>query len=157
MIQPHFYGFAAYELYGSAAPALSITTDGVFLNGDVETLSPAPQALLDLAANLAARANVPRAVSDRQFFQALAKRGYITKSEMINALKVGDIPLPFQMVIDALAPGQLPAGMDLDDVEALVIGATSFERNHPVSQIIAATFGWSDADADEFWTFAATL
>jgi hypothetical protein len=157
MIKPHHYGFAAYELYGEAAPSITINDVGVFFTGDTDALIPAPQDLLARAAQLAAKDEVPRAVSDRQFFQALWKRNYITKAEMVAAVKVGDIPAQFQAVINALPPQLLPPGLDIDDVEVLVMGATTFERHHPVTQIIAATFGWSSDDADEFWRYAASL
>jgi hypothetical protein len=100
------------------------------------------------------------AISDRQFFQALAKPPYrlISQAEAMKAVKTGDIPAGLVKVIDqAESMGLFPEGAERFDIDILISGATSFEFRHPVSDMIALAFGWTESEKAEFWRFASTL
>lgn len=94
---------------------------------------------------------VPPVVSDRQFFQALALAGKITPAEALAAVKTGELPDAF---IDAL--GSLPTG-DAFGLEMLLSGATTFERAHPATAILAGKLGMSEEQTDRLWRDAAKL
>lgn len=90
-------------------------------------------------------------ISDRQFFQALATRGEITEAEALDAVGPGIIPPAMNALIDQLPQGQrFPARM-------LIRGATRYERQHPIADLIRGLYGWTAEQADDFWRFAATL
>lgn len=90
-------------------------------------------------------------ISDRQFFQALAIRGAITEAEALDAVGPGIIPPAMEALIDQLPEEQRFAA------RMLIRGATRYERQHPIADLIRGLYGWSVEDADEFWRFAATL
>lgn len=90
-------------------------------------------------------------ISDRQFFQALAIRGEITEAEALDAVGPGIIPPAMDALIDQLPQDQRFAA------RMLIRGATRYERQHPIADLIRGLYGWSNEDADEFWRFAATL
>ncbi|MDG3577111.1 hypothetical protein P7F60_11980 [Rhizobium sp. YJ-22] len=90
-------------------------------------------------------------ISDRQFFQALAYRGEITEAEALDAVGPGIIPPAMDALIDQLPQEQrFPARM-------LIRGATRYERQHPIADLIRGLYGWTSEQADDFWRFAATL
>lgn len=90
-------------------------------------------------------------ISDRQFFQALADRGEITEAEALDAVGPGIIPPAMDALIDQLPQEQrFPARM-------LIRGATRYERQHPIADLIRGLYGWTSDQADDFWRFAATL
>jgi hypothetical protein len=98
------------------------------------------------------------AISDRQFAHGLAKRGIITFPHALAFVKTGEIPPALQTILDDPAfIASLPAGITMDDVLLLVAGATTFERQHPVSLAIIAAFGWDATAADAFWTECLAL
>ncbi|WP_312222561.1 hypothetical protein [Rhizobium rhizoryzae] len=90
-------------------------------------------------------------ISDRQFFQALAVRGDITETEALDAVGPGIIPPAMDALIDQLPQDQRFAA------RMLIRGATRYERQHPIADLIRSLYGWSNEDADDFWRFAATL
>ncbi len=106
------------------------------------------------AAALAARtppAPVPEEISDRQFFQALAMAGLITKPEAIDAVAVGAVPAAMEAFF---------AGMSDDEEFAarmLLQGATKFERHHPLVEAFGAMNGMTPAQVDDLWRTAAAM
>lgn len=90
-------------------------------------------------------------ISDRQFFQALAIHGAITEAEALDAVGPGIIPPAMEALIDQLPEEQRFAA------RMLIRGATRYERQHPIADLIRGLYGWSVEDADKFWRFAATL
>lgn len=93
---------------------------------------------------------VPQTISDRQFFQQLAVVGIITEDQAL-ASNAAVIPAPLLAIIEAMpAEQQFAAKM-------LVSGATVFERTHPMTEAIGATYGWTSAQIDEFFRAAAVL
>lgn len=90
-------------------------------------------------------------ISDRQFFQQLAVQGVITQDEALAAVKTGSIPAALQGLINSLpADQQFGATM-------IVAGATTFQRNHPMTVAIGAAYGWNAAQIDAFFRLAAAL
>lgn len=90
-------------------------------------------------------------ISDRQFFQALAMRGEITEAEALDAVGPGIIPPAMDGLIDQLPEEQQFAA------RMLIRGATRYERQHPIADLIRGLYGWTVEQADDFWRFAATL
>ena len=84
------------------------------------------------------------AISDRQFFQALATPPFslITPAEALAAVKMGELPAALAAILDGIE-----SDADRFAAEMLLSGATVFERAHPMLVEIA----------DAFWTFAAGL
>lgn len=96
-------------------------------------------------------APVPASISDRQFFQQLAVQGIITQDEALAAVKTGAIPVALQQLINGLpAAQQFGATM-------IVAGATTFERDHPLTVAIGTAYGWTAAQMDALFQAAAEL
>ncbi|WP_454627786.1 hypothetical protein [Bradyrhizobium cenepequi] len=96
-------------------------------------------------------APVPVTISDRQFFQQLAIVGIVTEADALAAVRVGAIPAPLQAIVDGLPTEQQFAAM------MLVSGATTFERQHPMTSAIGAAYGWSAEQIDDFFRAADML
>lgn len=93
----------------------------------------------------------PSTISDRQFFQQLARLGVIAEAEALAAVGPGEVPAALSAMIDTMPEAErFPARM-------LLTGATQFDRNHPLVPMFAAAFGWSTDDINTFWTAAASL
>lgn len=95
---------------------------------------------------------VPSSISDRQFFQALALRGIITEEDALAAVQTGFVPPPVQAIIDTITdPAEKFAA------KMLVSGATVYERSNSLVTYFGASLGWTEAQIDEFFVFAASL
>ncbi len=95
---------------------------------------------------------VPALISDRQFAQALAAMGVITRPEALEFVKRGEVPAALQAAIDAIPDPDERFAADMQ-----VSGATTFERAHPSTLALAHALGWSDAQMDDLWRSAAGL
>ncbi|MFH6786695.1 hypothetical protein [Methylobacterium sp. MA0201] len=107
----------------------------------------------DLAAQLAARtpaAGLP-AVSDRQFFQALAEGGAIDPGEALAAVMTGTLPARIEAAVAALPSAEQFAA------RMLLSGATAFERGHPMVAQLGAALGYDAAALDALWRRACAL
>ncbi|WP_207179909.1 hypothetical protein [Methylobacterium indicum] len=108
-----------------------------------------------LAAQLAAReapaADVLPAISDRQFFQALALAGAITPDAALAAVMTGRLPAPIEAAVTALPAAERFAA------RMLLSGATAFERGHPMVAQLGAAIGYDAAALDALWRQAAAL
>lgn len=93
---------------------------------------------------------VPASISDRQFAHELRARSLITQAEALAFVARGELPAALSALIAAL-----PTQQARDDAELLLAGATSFERGHPLTATLAAGFGWTSQQADEFFIAAA--
>jgi hypothetical protein len=91
-------------------------------------------------------------ISDRQFFQQAAFAGIITQAEALAAVQTGAIPAALQSIVDAIADPQQKFAAQM-----ILSGATTFERNHPLTQSIGAALGWTEDQIDEFFRSAAAL
>jgi hypothetical protein len=95
---------------------------------------------------------VPETISDRQFAQALASSGVITRDEARAWVKVGDVPAALAAVVDAIGDEDVKFATQM-----LLEGATQFERHHPQTMALAAAMQWEDPQLDALWTMAAAL
>lgn len=94
---------------------------------------------------------VPDSISRRQFFQQLAVQEIITKAEALAAMQTGVIPAPLQAIIDTLPEeNQFEAQM-------LVIGADTFNRAHPLTEVVRLALGWTEEQRNNFFRDAAKL
>lgn len=94
---------------------------------------------------------VPDEISDRQFFQQLALGGIITQAEALAAVKTGTMPAALQALIEAL-PADQRFGAQM-----IVSGATIFQRHHPMTDAIGASYGWKPEQIDTFFIAASAL
>jgi len=90
-------------------------------------------------------------VSDRQFFQALAMGGKITEAEAEAAVATGTIPADMAALVD-----QLPADQQFN-ARMLLKGATTFRSDHPLSDMLAGLYGWSEEQKLDLFRVAAQL
>jgi hypothetical protein len=95
-------------------------------------------------------ASAPAAISDRQFFQQLAVEGIITEEQAL-ASNAAVIPAPLLAIIEQMPEDQQFAA------KMVVSGATSFERQHPMTIAIGTAYGMSSEQIDEFFAAAAVL
>jgi hypothetical protein len=91
-------------------------------------------------------------ISDRQFFQQAALAGIITQAEALAAVQTGAIPAALQSIVDAIADPQQKFAAQM-----ILSGATTFERNHPLTQSIGLALGWTEDQIDQFFRSAAAL
>lgn len=94
---------------------------------------------------------VPNSISDRQFFQALAVSGLISKDEAIQAVSIGEIPAKIAATVD-LMPDDYAF-----DARMFFSGAYTFERHHPFTEMFAAMSGFSPSQADDLFRLASNL
>lgn len=127
------------------------TEDGVFTGRELltELQNAALDAVID--AHDPSAMPPPSEISDRQFFQQLAVDGLITEAEALDAVGPGVIPASMDGLIDDLPPEQQFSA------RMLVRGATTFLRNHPVTQLIGQLYGLSSAQIDTLWRNASHL
>lgn len=91
-------------------------------------------------------------ISDRQFFQALAMQGLITKDAALAAVQTGEIPEPLASFVAQITdPNEHFAAV------MLLSGATEFRRDHPLVDAFAHEAGMTPEDIDQIWHIAATL
>jgi hypothetical protein len=94
---------------------------------------------------------IPQGLTQRQFHQALAMQGKITEQEALDAVKIGTVPSEIQFFIDTLPTDeQFPAKMKFA-VEPVV------SRYDSVMEQFGKFQGWTAAEMNDFWRFAATL
>ena len=97
-------------------------------------------------------AYVPPVVSDRQFFHALAKMQIITEQEALAAVSTGTIPQAMSDVVEAI-----PVDSERFDAKMFLSGAVEFRRAHPLVAVFGAALGWTEAQIDDLFVFAAAL
>lgn len=97
------------------------------------------------------RLPVPAEISDRQFFQQMAIEERITKQEALDAVGSGIIPPAMDGLVDQLPQEQQFAA------RMLIRGATTFRRDHPVTELIGQIYGMSQEAIDETWRNASLL
>lgn len=94
--------------------------------------------------------NVPQTISDWQFYMQLSIMGIISPAEA-KAANSAVIPEPLMELVAALPEDQkFPA-------EMLLGGATTFRRDHPLTEAIRRAYGWSSTQVDDFFRAAAAL
>jgi hypothetical protein len=93
----------------------------------------------------------PAAISDRQFAQGLAAAGMISEAEAEEWVGPGIVPAVLLALVEGLPDGGRFAA------RMLLRGATSFERSHPLTNVLAAAYGWTAEQTDQFWRECALL
>lgn len=91
-------------------------------------------------------------ISDRQFFQQAAIDGIITQAEALAAVKTGEVPVVLQTIVDGI-----PDDTEKFAAQMLLSGATTFNRNHPLTEAVGQSLGWSSQQIDNFFLSAALL
>lgn len=94
---------------------------------------------------------VPDTISDRQFFQQLAVAGIITEDEALAAVKTGTLPASLQALVDAMPDGSK------FNAEMLLSGATTFQRNHPLTTTLGSAMGFTSEQIDDLFRAASVL
>lgn len=97
-------------------------------------------------------APVPNEISRRQFYQGLEKAGFITKQEAIAAIQSVSLPAALEAMVSAI-----PDEDEQFAATMLLYGAATFERNHPLVPLFAASQELSEGEVDDFWRLCASL
>ena len=93
----------------------------------------------------------PNEISDRQFFHILAIDGLIAEEEALAAVKTGESPAAFNTLINSLPLA------DQFNARMLLEGATTFKRNHPLTNAFGAMYGMTSEQIDSLWQRASVL
>lgn len=91
-------------------------------------------------------------ISDRQFFQQAAVLNIITQEEALAAVKTGTIPTSLQAIVDAIPDAEQKFAVNM-----ILSGATTFQRNHPLTNSIGTAMGLTEEEIDEFFRHAGLL
>lgn len=106
----------------------------------------------EIQAYTAAIANaVPLDVTDRQFFQAAALAGMITKDEAIAMIASGVLPAALNSAMATLPIDQQFAA------KMKTIGARLFQRSDPFLNVLGAAMGKTSSDIDALFRLGNTL
>ncbi len=100
----------------------------------------------------AAASTVEQIVSDRQFYQGLALRGFCTPEEALGAVRTGLLPPALRAFVDAIADAQ-----ERWAAEMLLSGAKEFRRDHPFVSRVGAWAGLDTESLDDFWSQCSAL
>lgn len=95
---------------------------------------------------------VPRVISDRQFFHALAKMTVISEQEALAAVATGSIPQAMSDIVEAM-----PVDSERFDAKMFLSGAVEFRRDHPLVAVFGAAMGWTESQIDDLFVFAGSL
>lgn len=95
---------------------------------------------------------VPKVISDRQFFHALAKTQVITEQEALAAVATGTIPKAMSDIVESM-----PSDSERFDAKMFLQGAVEFRRSHPLVAQFGAALGWTSYEIDDLFTFAGSL
>jgi len=94
---------------------------------------------------------VPQYITDRQFFQALALRGIITRDEALAAVATGAIPPEMEHMISQHTPDEQFA------IRMYLAGQTQFDRYHTLVALFAEDFQLTTGQMDDIWRLGSTL
>lgn len=166
----HNYHFATGEYLGSSEADESPLEEGIFLipAGATDIAPPAPQEGFvvrfaggawgyspieapELPPTEEPTPYTPPSISDRQFFHILAIDSLITEAEALTAVKTGDAPAAFETFIESLPEGER------FNARMLLEGATTFERNHPLTAAFGGMYGMTSGEIDDLWRRASAL
>ncbi len=141
-----------------ARPATVLDPDQVSaVLGEVFTTSAVQIGRLEdelavLKASPVAASPSTQVVSDRQFYQGLALRGFCTPEEALDAVRIGVLPKDLRTFVDAIHNAQ-----DRWAAEMLLSGAKEFRRDHSFVTQVGAWVGLDAAALDSFWSQCSAL
>jgi hypothetical protein len=87
-------------------------------------------------------------ITDWQFALGLAGEDIITRDEALAFVRTGTIPAHLQAIVDGISDPDARF-----KAEVLLSGATTFHLDHPLTQAIAAAYGWTREETQQ--AFAA--
>lgn len=93
-----------------------------------------------------------RPISDRQFYQQAAIDGYISQADALAAVQTGFIPGPLQAIVDQISDAD-----EKFNAQMILSGATTFYRDHPLTDQIGAALGMAPEGIDQFFRSAVAL
>lgn len=96
--------------------------------------------------------STPRVITDRQFAQGLAIRGFISQQEALDWVSAGTLPAAIAAFVDSV-----PDPVQQFAARMLLTGATIFERDHPLVAEFGDQVSLDAAELDELWAFCASL
>lgn len=132
-----------FEDLGEApSPFHSYTEEAVFEDGKVVS-----RRVYAASADM-----VPEVISDRQFFEAAAMLGHISKQEALDAVKTGEIPATLAAVIDAIPDEDVKF-----NARMRLSGAVEFHFSHPLVAQLGAALGWTPEQRADLWRLGDTL
>ncbi len=91
-------------------------------------------------------------VSDRQFYQGLALRGFCTPEEALDAVRTGVLPKGLRLFVEAISDTQARWA-----AEMLLSGAKEFHRDHSFVAQVGAWVGLDAEALDAFWSQCNSL
>lgn len=100
---------------------------------------------------LGAAEAVPAEIGRRQFYQAIANRGMISKEEALAAIG-GVIPPAIEALIEQIQDEDIAF-----DARCMFAGALAFARNHPYVEFFGAMMFMTPVMVDNLWREAARL
>lgn len=121
-----------YEAYGVEPPMIEVVIDETEIVGPPEDPTP-------------------RQISRRQFFQYLSVIKMISEEEALEAIPGRSIPLALEDII-----GGLPQKEQFN-ARALIVGATVFQIDNPLSDVVRVALGWTPALLRNFWQRASKI
>lgn len=103
-------------------------------------------------AAFAQQRTVPSGLSRRQFSQYLAETNEITWDEHFAWIGSGAIPAPIANALELIADD-----LTRNRAKSFLIGASTFERQHPMTLALLALIGKSESWADQAWVIGSQL
>ena len=94
---------------------------------------------------------VPTDITDRQFFQAAAQIGMITKPEALAMMSSGAMPMSLANALKSLPPD------DLFAVQMKIVGIKQFQRTDPFLVELATAMGVTPSQVDDLFRLGSTL
>lgn len=91
-------------------------------------------------------------ITARQFYMLAEKEQFITKQEVLDALKNKVIPSSIQNIINNISDPEQKFNAEIQLISALY-----FQRNNPLSETIGLAFGKTTYEIDQFFRDASKL
>ena len=97
-------------------------------------------------------ANPAPDITPRQFYMQAEKEGYVTKQEVIDALKNRIIPSSIQNIINNISNTDQKFNAEMQLISSLY-----FQRSNPLVETIGLSFGKTTYEIDQFFRSASEL
>lgn len=152
------FAWREYSLDGSDSTSSLVQTQPI--NATAEQLKRMGVTVIEDPVVAPVQPPLAQIISDRQFFQQLAIQGLITQDEALAAVGPGKLPASLLALVEQLPLGDgTPSDPNNQQFSAkmLLIGATQFDRRHPMVTVLGSAFKWNDEQLDTFWRAAGLL